>query len=33
MTQIESLVEGVMEIAKGDLAYRIEKKGRMKLPY
>ncbi|WP_370689954.1 sensor histidine kinase [Lysinibacillus fusiformis] len=28
MTQIESLAEGVMEIAKGDLAYRIEKKGQ-----
>ncbi|KPN95170.1 cell wall metabolism sensor histidine kinase WalK [Lysinibacillus sp. ZYM-1] len=28
MTQIESLAEGVMEIAKGNLAYRIEKKGQ-----
>jgi len=27
-TQIESLAEGVMEIAKGNLAYRIEKKGQ-----
>jgi len=28
MTEIESLAEGVMEIAKGNLAYRIEKKGQ-----